>query len=251
MEGSFVNLMSGAAGRLPHTSFAGKALRFPLRLVPRNVVVPVLGGINRGMRWITGAGTTNGCWLGTYEQDHVSALEKIIRPGMVAYDVGANAGYYTLALSRLVGKAGRVYSFEPDARNAHLLRRHVELNQLQNVVFVQAAVSEGIGLVPFTGWELVDSSSYIVPSISLDSFIAEGNPIPDFIKMDIEGAEAAALRGATNLLSKRQTTWIVATHTDELTRICKATLAEYGYRFTGFDCLSDPGNAADFMAFLK
>jgi FkbM family methyltransferase len=169
---------------------------------------------------------------------------------MVAYDVGANAGYYTLALSRLVGKSGRVFSFEPDARSAHLLRRHLELNDLRNVTFVQAAVSGEVGLVPFTGWEVVDSSSYVVPSISLDSFIASGNPSPDFIKMDIEGAEGAALIGASNLLSKRQTSWLLATHSDELTVSCKATLAKYGYHFTGFDCASDPGNASDFMAFV-
>ncbi len=114
-----MSIAATIAQRVSHRTVAGKAIRLPLRLIPNNMVVPVLGGINRGMRWVTGAGTTSGCWLGSYEEDHVGALRQVVRPGMIAYDVGANAGFYTLALSRIVGDAGRVFSFEPDARNAH------------------------------------------------------------------------------------------------------------------------------------
>ena len=209
-------------------SFAGRAIRLPLRLVPRNVVVPVLGGINRGMRWITGAGTTNGCWIGNYEADHVKALRQLVPPGSIAYDLGANAGFYTLALSRLVGESGHVYCFEPEAGNAYLLRRHIELNRLRNVTFVQTAISDSTGMVGFdaplksASGEITSGGSYLIPSISLDEFIAAGNPAPSFIKMDIEGAEQMALEGAKNLLSKQRPAWLVATHTDELTASCTA-----------------------------
>ena len=162
-----MSIAATIAQRVSHRTVAGKAIRLPLRLIPNNMVVPVLGGINRGMRWVTGAGTTSGCWLGSYEEDHVGALRQVVRPGMIAYDVGANAGFYTLALSRIVGDAGRVFSFEPDARNAHLLRRHLDLNNIRNVTFVQAAVSSSVGLVAFSGWELIDTSAYLVPAISL------------------------------------------------------------------------------------
>ena len=243
-----MNLMATMAGRATHTTFLGKALRFPLRLVPRNSVVPVLGGINRGRRWIAGAGATNGCWIGTYEADHIPALQQLVRPGMVVYDVGANVGYYTLALSRLVGDSGRVYSFEPGVRWAYYLRRHIELNALRNVTVVQAAVSDSAALVRFSGWEIDDEGSYVVPSISLDGFIAAGFPPPDFIKMDIEGAEGAALHGARDLLSSAKPSWLLATHSDALRSSCQSLLAQSGYRFNAFNGVGDAGNSADFIA---
>lgn len=243
-----MGFLAKTALRVSPQSFAGKMLRMPLRAIPDDMVVRVLGGVNRGMRWIRGAGTTNGCWLGTYEEDHCRAIQQTVLPGMVAYDLGANAGYYTLALSRLVGDSGRVFSFEPDARNAYLLRRHIDLNNLRNVTVVQAAVSNSTGLVAFSGWKVIEESAYLVPSISLDEFIAAGNPAPGFVKMDIEGAEGAALQGAQAVLSRTRPNWLMATHTENLTASCKATLAQSGYRLTGFDCVSDPGNIGDFMA---
>jgi FkbM family methyltransferase len=239
--------LAAIADRVSHRTLAGRALRLPLRLVPRSAVVRVLGGINRGMRWVAGAGPTNACWLGNYEEDHTPALRQVVRPGMVAYDLGANAGFYTLALSKLVGDSGRVFSFEPDARSVSYLRRHIHLNKIENVTVVQAAISSSAQIVAFDGWTVIQKSTYLVPAVSLDEFIGAGNPVPDFIKMDIEGAEFAALEGAQDLLSRAQPTWLLATHSRELTESCKGFLRQRGYRFTGFDCLSDPGEVGDFM----
>jgi hypothetical protein len=121
-------------------SFIGQVVRLPLRFVPNNRTVRVLGGINKGSRWITGSGPTHGCWLGNYEADHAIALPRIITPGSIAYDVGANVGFYTLALSRLVGESGHVFAFEPAARSVYFLRRHLELNNIGNVTVVQTAI---------------------------------------------------------------------------------------------------------------
>jgi FkbM family methyltransferase len=170
---------------------------------------------------------------------------------MVVYDVGANVGHYTLALSRLVGDSGRVYSFEPGVRWAYFLRRHIELNALRNVTLVQAAVSDSVGLVQFTGWAIDNEGSCVVPSISLDGFMAAGFPPPAFIKMDIEGAEASALQGARDLLSNVKPAWLLATHSEGLRSFCQSLLAQNGYRFTSFDCVSDPGSSPDFVAFAK
>ncbi len=236
------------------TSFTGRAIRFPLKLVPRNVVVPILTGINRGMRWITGSGPNRGCWIGNYEADHMSAIQKAVRPGAVVYDLGANAGFYTLALSRLVGESGHVFSFEPEARNAYFLRRHIELNRLKNVTVVQTAVSDSTGMIGFAGTvssasgKIGGSNAYLVPTISLDEFIAAGNPAPSFVKMDVEGAEEKALGGASHLLSLERPTWLMATHSTELTRACKALLSSHGYHLTAFDCETDAGSFGDFMA---
>jgi FkbM family methyltransferase len=230
-------------------SFIGQVVRLPLRFVPNNRTVRVFGGINKGSRWITGSGPTHGCWLGNYEADHAIALPRIITPGSIAYDVGANVGFYTLALSRLVGESGHVFAFEPAARSVYFLRRHLELNNIGNVTVVQTAIADRTGLVSFDGWRVGTEKSYVVPTMSLDEFVAAGHPPPSFIKMDIEGVEKLALEGATSLLSKGNIAWLLATHSVELRIECRALMEQFGYHFERFDSPEDPGELGDFLAF--
>src|SRR5688572_27975846 len=91
-------------------SFWGALLRLPLRAIPKRTTVKVQSGINRGMKWIVGS-SIHGCWLGTYELEKQPVIERFVRPGMTVFDIGANAGFYTLAFSRLVGEEGRVWAF--------------------------------------------------------------------------------------------------------------------------------------------
>lgn len=113
---------------IPRRSVLGRVLRAPLRLIPPGTVLPVLQGRLRGARWIVGAGT-HGCWLGSYEYGKRRLFERLVRPGQVVWDVGANAGFYTLLASRLVGSTGSVVAIEPLPRNLSYLRRHLELNR--------------------------------------------------------------------------------------------------------------------------
>ena len=94
------------------STFVGMALRLPLRLIPRRAVVRILQGPLRGKRWIVGS-SDHGCWLGSYEAAKLKKITELVRPGMVCWDVGANAGLYTLLFAELVGRAGRVFAFEP------------------------------------------------------------------------------------------------------------------------------------------
>src|SRR5215475_14063057 len=98
----------------------GKLLRLPLRLLPKRMVVRIHRGRAKGLKWIVGS-STHGCWLGTYELEKHLALERYVKPGMVVYDVGAQAGFFTLIFSRLVD-GGQVIAFEPLPENLdHLL----------------------------------------------------------------------------------------------------------------------------------
>ncbi|MDR3740871.1 MAG: FkbM family methyltransferase [Terracidiphilus sp.] len=200
------------------------------------------------MHWVRGGGITNACWIGNYEEDHLAALPLLVKPGMVVYDVGAHSGYYTLALARMVGATGHVFAFEPESRNVHYLRCHVELNGLRNVTVVQVAVSDKTGMVGFEDIHFSKKSQYLVPTMSLDEFIAAGHPLPSFIKMDIEGAEWLAMLGATAILKKAEVAWMLATHSEQIRVDCQAKLAENGYRFTDFDGVTDPGTSPDFLA---
>lgn len=134
---------------LSRERFAGRALRLPLRLIPRGLVLPVLQGPWRGARWMVGA-ATHGCWLGSYELAKQLALARRLAPGRVVFDLGAHAGFYTLLAARGVGPAGRVHAFEPLPENLAFLRRHVRLNRLGNVSVHGWAVWSASGLLRFT-----------------------------------------------------------------------------------------------------
>ena len=225
----------------------------PLNLPP-GIKMVVLSGPNRGLRWITGTGPTRGCWVGNYEHDQTASLHRFIRPGNVAYDIGANAGYYTLAFSRMVGPTGRVFAFEPESRNVSNLRKHIRINHLENVTVVQMAVSDRKDMLGFevgvqASGKFASSSSYVVPTISVDEFIAAGNPAPAFLKMDIEGAEIMGLSGARNLLAQRSATLMIEAHSVQLWVECMALIRSYGYRITDFDGQLPPADRWEFLAF--
>jgi len=186
------------------------------------------------MLWLTGA-HVHGCWLGTYEFDKQVFCEKLIKPDMTVFDIGANAGFYTLLFSRLIGRGGQVIAFEPDSENMCLLRKHIALNKLENVSVVQSAVSDTAALVGFsltggaTG-RLEKNSSYLVPTVRLDELLADNNlPSPNVIKMDVEGAEVMVLRGAKDFIEKKTCSWIVALHGDEAKNGCLVIFTEAGY----------------------
>lgn len=68
----------------------GKIIRLSLRLIPKGVPVRIRAGAAKGMQWITGA-HVHGCWIGTYEKDKQDFCQVLIKPGMTAFDIGANA----------------------------------------------------------------------------------------------------------------------------------------------------------------
>ncbi|MEW6594378.1 MAG: FkbM family methyltransferase [Thermodesulfobacteriota bacterium] len=217
-------------------SAVGKLLRLPLRLLPKQMIVPVLSGINKGNRWRVGA-SVHGCWLGVYETSKQHLLQSLVGPGMTIYDVGANAGFYTLAFSRLVGAGGKIYAFEPFAENAANILMHIRLNGCRNTVLYQAAVSDQEGFSSFHVSEsnamghLDREGAYRVPTVTLDALIRTFDlPVPDIVKVDVEGAETAVLRGACNLLEMHRTVWLIALHSDRQRLNCGRILGEYGYR---------------------
>lgn len=228
--------MSVNWSNLPSNTLLGRGLRLLLRLVPQGRVVRVRSGLNRGMRWIVGAGT-HGCWLGTYEAAKQDCLARFVKPGMKVLDIGANAGFYTLAFSRLVGDDGHVWAVEPYAGNAAHLLAHIRHNRLHNVTVVQAAVGDREGVTGFhigsnnCVGHLNDVSSYKVPVVSLDRLVADGTlPVPDLIKMDIEGAESAALEGARRLLAEKKAMFFIALHGEIQKRECLEMLLSNSYR---------------------
>jgi FkbM family methyltransferase len=212
-----------------------KLARLPFRLMPAKSVVRIRSGELRGWRWIAGS-STNGCWLGTYERHMQRLFRERIRPGATVFDVGANVGFFTLLASKLVGDSGRVYAFEPLPRNLDFLERHVRLNELANVHVEALAVAATSGEAHFriarhaSMGGLAEGGDLRVVTASLDELIASGRVLrPDFIKMDIEGAESDALRGAARLLAGGPLTIALSTHGWQQHENCRAILTDAGF----------------------
>lgn len=118
-------------------------------LIPHTLFMPILTGPMKGMKWLPKSGNLV-CALGKYENQKVQQFLAEIHDRMVVYDIGANNGYYTLIASKK-NPNGCVVAFEPFPENVFTLQRHIELNKLDNVHIINAAVTEFTGLARFEG----------------------------------------------------------------------------------------------------
>ncbi len=145
------------------------------------------------------------------EPEFMDIIEKEVKEGMVAFDLGANIGYVTLCLAKYVGNTGHVYSVEPSPHNYEILKKNILVNHLGNRVDAfQYAISSESGTTHFNLSEESNLHSIVktkytkqtieVNTVSIDDFFADKR-FPNFIKMDIEGAELQALEGMNKILS--------------------------------------------------
>ena len=146
-----------------------------------------------------------------YEPVTTSILKKVVRPGMTSVDVGANIGYFTLLLSGLVGENGRVWSFEPEEQNFTMLLNNIRLNDLNNIITLQQALSNKVttcnlyvsgeesgehGLILRRHCKKVQS----VTTTTLDRVVTQ---YVDVVKTDTEGNDFNVLLGAKRLFGRR------------------------------------------------
>ena len=148
---------------------------------------------------------------GAYEQREVDLMLGEIGTGDTVVDVGAHIGYMTLLFSSVVGASGRVLSFEPDPTNRSYLERTVAELPEKNVTIHPIAAWRESAMLPWhrsgtnTGdhsllpSEEREQSSEQVRAERLDDIIAPGTSIA-LLKMDVQGAEAAAFDGMGRIL---------------------------------------------------
>jgi len=151
----------------------------------------------------------------SWEELTTEMFKETVKEGDTVVDLGANVGYYTLLAARLVGQKGKVYAFEPEPLNYGLLLKNIEINGYDNVVPLQKAVSNTTGMVGLfldskdTGahsiYQPEDKREVVeVESVTLDEFFKDKGYRIDVIKMDVEGAEMAALLGMERLIGKNE-----------------------------------------------
>lgn len=166
---------------------------------------------------------------GVYEPEVTQLLQETLKEGMGFVDLGANIGYYTVIGSRLVGELGHVYAFEPDPRNYAYLQRNISTSALPNVVAVEKAATDRTGLSAFVrdqagaeGWLGTGkrgADQITVQTTTLDDFFSTARwPDLHVVKMDIEGAEKAALDGMRELVRRNCLTLIVELNRGALER---------------------------------
>jgi FkbM family methyltransferase len=150
-----------------------------------------------------------------FEPAATSIVRRLVRPGDVVVDAGANYGWYTTLLAELAGPAGRVYAFEPAPATFARLREHIALNGCEDrVVATRCAVGAARGEAEIHTFDNLshsrsslsplDQSSFQTHAVAvtdLDSFLHAQNQFQiEFLKCDVEGSELMVLQGARRLL---------------------------------------------------
>jgi FkbM family methyltransferase len=137
----------------------------------------------------------------------------------------------------LVGPEGKVFAFEPLPDNPFYLNRHMELNHLSNVSIFEAAVSDHDGFTNFDAGR-TRSEGYISPkgtllvrTVCLDELYLRGEIlIPDFMKIDVEGAEMLVLLGAKSILQNYHPVIFLSTHGEYMHQWCVDFLKSNNYK---------------------
>ena len=163
---------------------------------------------------------------GEYDGGIISRISNILTPGSIVLDIGANVGFYSIALGRKLKKlagSSQLWAFEPVKSNFDRLVNLVEINNLEETVQpIQTALGNQEGEIQLQLSELDVSSgsktgnafwlkdiqsdqsqsSYSSPITKLDNFVTQHNiKTCDFIKVDIEGAELEFLKGGLNFIT--------------------------------------------------
>jgi len=250
-----MSLLSQGIGVVRTTPWLG---RWALRALPDmrwKINVHPIGRMEIRLRrdrnsWLRSPILSDGFMLG--------ALQRLTRRGDVVYDIGANIGIYSRFMVQEFG-AGRVYAFEPVAGNYPRLVKNLEIGGCgDRAQALQLAIGDEDGLVDFQSDDTsaltgaLDSVNHgtasrnrvqyhLPPQLEkvrvarLDTVIRErGLATPDVIKLDVEGAEAMALRGARKLLDEGKPHWVIELHSGPLGVEVLEILWKYGYHCFGY-----------------
>ncbi|MBT4431742.1 MAG: FkbM family methyltransferase [Nitrospinaceae bacterium] len=181
-----------------------------------------------------------------------------MKPDMTVYDIGAQAGYYSCIFSRLAHR-GKIFSFEPLPENIISILRHIRMNKLSNVQVVHTALAGESGISGFSveGEKHrnilipTENAPLLIPTISLDDAVEIHQfPLPDFLKIDVEGAENQVLQGAQRTIEKVHPTIFLALHGEDQKNQCFQFLQMNNYALYDLEDreLTAPGETDEIRA---
>lgn len=194
---------------------------------------------------------------GVWEPDSTRFVGDRVQEGMTVADIGAHTGYYTMLFARLVGRGGRVLSFEPEDRGLAFLRENIRLNRYANTTVVPIAMSNRVA--PVTEWKQGyfpagdlrvhedDGSTASTFTRTFDD-VAEELEIDrlDLVKIDVEGSELHVLEGMQRSLNNWNPVILLEVHPGKLEQAnrreaeLKQFLSDQGYRW---EMLTEPSSS--------
>ena len=149
-------------------------------------------------------------------KDHEPYVQTVFQPkqGDVVVDVGAHIGFYTLKSAKSVGSSGKVVAIEPDPQNFILLKNNIALNNFNNVIAVNAALSDFVGQKIFycstdpslsgfqpSGSQTIVREAIAVNTLTLIELLKDlGIDTVNWLKIDVEGEELKVLKGSMPFL---------------------------------------------------
>jgi FkbM family methyltransferase len=215
------------------------------------------GGLAFDMRYLPIAHAHIGSIAGGNLESAVQeAIVRHLPRGGVFFDVGANLGFFSLLAAHLSGlDEGRVYAFEAAPDNAEAIRVNAALNAIPNVEVLAVAVSDRAGrgrlqVVDDQSWsKLVDYGEHPftervieVELVAIDDLVSAGRvPVPDVVKIDVEGAELAVLAGMRQTLARHRPAIICELHDTHSAFV--SFMQECGYRLINLEGTIPVGDA--------
>jgi FkbM family methyltransferase len=203
-------------------------------------IATISGGPARGLIFPVKLPQDKLMWIGTWELDFAKALRNSIKKGWVCYDIGGYKGYYS-GIMALSG-AKDVFVFEPTPSNKIKIQKLIELNPSLSIHLKEYAISDSYGeamfkLMPEETMGKLNTSDFQqetqsldeinVKTITLDKLIDDGLPEPDFIKIDVEGAEELVLKGSFDLLKRKSPMLMIEIHSRLIGQRCLNILQKY------------------------
>jgi FkbM family methyltransferase len=196
--------------------------------------------------------------FGTYEREVISVLMRIIQHDWIVIEIGAHVGYFALLLAKLVGPNGKMIAFEPVPANFRALNENIRMNGCCNVILENCAVAATSGSVSLRSNDsnqLTYTASLVhgqpiadVQAVSLDDYTCRLQQRIHFVMMDVEGAEAAVLRGMRSILQRDLPTLVVELHDFDQTGESHPALQELRSLNYSVQYLETPGSQVHILA---
>jgi FkbM family methyltransferase len=209
----------------------------------KNTAVPVLSGPLKGWKWLPPSGN-HAYWIGKHERTYVNEFASHIKPADVVFDIGAQAGYFSLVASRLVGSQGQVVAFEPFPKNIDFIKAHCQLNHCDNITLLEVAVGGSSSTRTFQvanalmGHIVEPDSATLLDTegdLSVNVVTLDDLPVgyqtlrPNVMKIDTEGMEYWVLQGAKILIQQCRPILFIATHGEINQKRTLQLLADWHY----------------------
>jgi len=170
----------------------------------------------------------------SWGQEHNGGFSKLIevsKDKKVIFDIGGHVGLCALPMSAQIDKSSKIYTFEPSNQNRKFLKKHISMNNINNIEVIEDLLGDSIkNDVEF--YELIDVSGtpsivnikegfkkVLKKQITLDSFCAERNVIPELLKIDVEGAEFFVIDGAYETIEKHKPDIMLSLHPKHLKQL--------------------------------